>query len=433
MSISSSMQTAVAGLSAQARAVAKVSENIANTATVGYKRGFASMVTTSGEGSAIGSGVKAVIETDVRAEGTKLSTSSPTDLAIAGSGFFLVSKNANDPVESNYFLTRSGNFKPDENGNLRNSAGYFLAGFRPDEDGNLGPVDYASVASVSTVSVLEAGIAAAPSTAAALSGNLPSGETGTGTVTAPFVTTMRYANPLGAIERMTLSWQASDTTENLWTVTITDEAGTAYGTVDVTFFDSGATPGAPASFTGTANPALPAPAAFAVNPDGTVTLTIDNGAAPQTLTLDLGTVGEYDGVTQFAKDFTAQNFTVDGNEAATIATTEFDDNGMLWGVYDNGKRRALYQVPVVMVENPDGLRLVDGNAYRTTRFSGDMMLNLPGTGGAGTVESYALEQSNVDMAKEMTDLIQVQRFYSANAKIVTTADEMLQETTNLKR
>lgn len=427
------MQTAVAGLTAQSRAVAKVSENIANSATVGYKRGFASMVTTTGDGSAVGSGVKAVIDADVRVEGTKLSTSSATDLAISGKGFFLVSKNPNDPVESNYFLTRAGNFKSDENGNLKNAAGYYLAGFQPAPDGTLGAVDYASVASVRTVSVLEGGISAAPSTAAILNGNLPSGETGTGEVTAPFITTMRYTNPLGAIERVTLSWQASDTTENLWTVTISDEEGTEYGTVDVDFFDSGATPGAPSSFAGAANPALAAPSAFAVNPNGTVTLTIDNGDVPQVVTLDLGTVGEYDGVTQFAKDFTAQNFQVDGNEAASIATTEFDDAGILWGVYDNGKRRALYQVPVVTVENPDGLQLMDGNAYRITRFSGDLRLNLSGEGGVGSVESYALEQSNVDMAKEMTDLIQIQRAYSSNTKIIQTADEMLQETTNLKR
>lgn len=433
MSISSAMQSAVSGLSAHSKATLSVAENVANASTVGYKRGFVDMVTTTGAGGASGSGVRAVDNADVRVEGTKIMTSSGTDLAISGEGFFLVSKNPNDPVESNYFLTRAGSFKPDENGNLKNPAGYYLAGFRPDAEGNLGAIDYTSVQSVGTVNVLDTGIVAAPTTEITLKGNLPSDETGTGEVTAPFNATMRYTNALGGVERMTVSWQASETTENLWTATITGTDGTVYGTADVAFNDSGATPGAPASFTGAADAGLAPPAAFVVNPDGTVGITINNGAVPQTISLYLGSVGGYDGITQFAGDFSAQNFEADGNEATRIATTEFDDKGMLWGVYENGDRRALYQIPVATVDNPDGLQLVDGNAYSLTRFSGDMVLNLAGTGGAGSVESFSLEQSNVDIAKEMTDLIQIQRTYSSNARIITTADEMLQEATNLKR
>lgn len=439
MSISNAMQSAVSGLGANSKATQKVAQNVANTGTVGYKREFVDLVTTTGASGSSGSGVRAVNNADVRLEGTKMMTSSPTDLAISGEGFFLVSKNPNDPIESNYFFTRAGSFKPDENGNLVNPGGYYLAGFTPDAEGNLGAVDFTSVASVSTVNVGDRGIVAGPTTEISLAGNLPSDETGTGAPTAPFNSTMRYTNALGAVERLTISWQASEDTANLWTATVTGPVnadgtpGQAYGTVNVTFSDSGATPGAPASFAGVQDPTLVAPAAFVVNPDGTVEITIDNGQVPQTIELDLGTVGEYDGITQFAGDFSAQNFETDGNEAATIATTEFDDRGILWGVYDNGDRRALYQVPVVTVPNPDGLRLIDGNAYSLTRSSGDMVLNLSGAAGAGTIEDYSLEQSNVDIAKEMTDLIVIQRNYSSNARIITTADEMLQEATNLKR
>ena len=433
MSISNAMQSAVAGLSATSKATLKIAENVANTGTVGYKRGFTDMVTTTGAGGASGSGVRAVAGQDVRIEGTKIMTSSSTDLSVAGEGFFLVSKNPNDPVEANYFLTRAGSFKPDENGNLKNPAGYFLAGFTPDADGNLGAVDFTSIASVSTVNVLDRGIVAEPTTAISLTGNLPSDETGTGEATAPFNATMRYTNPLGGVERMVVSWQASEDTQNLWTATITGADGTAYGSVNVTFSDSGPTPGAPATFAGAADAGIVPPAAFVANADGTVEITIDNGDVPQTIVLTLGTVGEYDGITQFAGDFSAQNFDADGNEATTIATTEFDDRGILWGVYENGDRRALYQVPLGTVNNPDGLRLEDGNAYSLTRFSGDMVLSLSGQAGTGTIENFSLEQSNVDIAKEMTDLITTQRTYSSNARIITTADEMLQEATNLKR
>lgn len=432
MSISSAMQTAVAGLKSNATAVGKISENIANTGTVGYKRNFVDMVTTTGGGTS-GSGVRAVQGSNVSIEGTQSATSSMTDLAISGKGFFMVSKNPNDPVESNYFLTRAGSFKPDENGNLRNAAGYYLAGFVPSEDGVLGPVDYTTVASLRTVNTLDASIAASPTTEASVSGNLPASETGTGEATAPFISTMRYNNALGGTETLQLSWQASDTVDNLWSVTISGEDGVAYGTVDVAFSDSGATPGAPASFTGAANPALPPPAAFVANPDGTVQLTIDNADVPQQVTLTLGSVGGYEGVTQFDGDYSPQTFDVDGSEATALATTELDDKGILWGIYENGSRKAMFQVPVATVANPDGLRAVNGNAWSLTRESGAMALSLSGQGGVGTIQDYTLEQSNVDVAQEMTDLIQTQRAYSSNAKIIQTSDEMLQETTNLKR
>jgi len=432
MSISSAMQAGVAGLKANSKAVMKVSENIANSATVGYKRSFADMVTTTAGGSS-GQGVKAVGKQQVSLEGSQTSTSSMSDLSIAGSGFFMVSKNPNDPVESNYFLTRAGSFTPDENGFLRNSAGYYLASFPVDADGTLGGVDRTSVRDLTTVNISDASQTAEASTTATVTGSLPSTETGTGDVRAPFVSTMRYTNALGAVESLSFSYQPSDTTANLWTVTVTGHDGTVYGTIDIDYFDSGATPGAPNSYTGTADPALAAPSAFAMAADGTLTLTIDNGAVPQTISISLGAPGTYDGITQFAGDFAPQRFDVDGSEVSVIASTEFDDKGILWGVYENGERKALYRVPVATVDNPDGLTAINGNAWSISRASGDMLLNLSGENGAGTISSYTLEESNVDIAEEMTNLIRIQRAYSSNATTVRTADEMLQETTSLKR
>lgn len=432
MTISGAMQFAVSGLKAQAAAVGSISENIANAGTTGYHRSFADMVTTTGGGSS-GSGVKAVKGADVSVEGTMLSTSRMTDLAISGKGFFVVSKNPNDPVQSNYFLTRAGSFKPDDNGNLKNAAGYYLSAFQMNEDGGLGGVDYNGFGSLSTVNIAQSGQTAAASTAASVKGNLPAGETGTGSVTAPFISTMSYTNPLGGKEALTLNWQASDTVPNLWSVTVSGKDGTVYGTVDVDFHDSGATPGAPQSYAGTAHPALAAPAAFAVDAAGNMTLTINNGDVPQTLTLALGEPGTYGGVTQFAGDYSPQTFEVDGSEVTSMASAEIDDKGIVWGIFDNGDRRALYQIPVAIAPNPDGMQLNTGNAYSITRDSGDMTLNLPGSNSAGIILSHQLEGSGTDIAQEMTTLIQTQRAYSSNAKVITTADEMLQETTNLKR
>jgi flagellar hook protein FlgE len=116
-----------------------------------------------------------------------------------------------------------------------------------------------------------------------------------------------------------------------------------------------------------------------------------------------------------------------------MSSTEIDEAGTVWALFENGIRRPLYELPVATVMNPEGLESVTGNAYRLTLGSGELMLNVAGNLGAGNILSGTLESSNVDLAQEMTDLIMVQRAYSSNAKIVTTADELLQEANNLKR
>ena len=429
MTISSAMQAGVSGLKANSDAVGRISENIANSSTVGYKRTFASMVTNTAGGH---SGVRAEYGSEVGREGTTRSSSSATALAMTGNGFFVVSKAPNDPNQANYMLTRAGDFKPDQNGNLVNAAGYFMAGYSYGEDATLNGVDRTSFQSMRTVNVANLELTAQASTAGSISGNLPSGLTGTGTPQSSFVSTMAYYTPLGDRQALSLSWTPSETTDNLWGLEVADPDGTVYGTVDVTFHDSGATPAAPMSYVGTADPGLAAPAGFSVDADGNISLTLANGATPQTLEVALGAVGSYDGITQFAGDYEPQNITMDGSETSALASTEIDERGNVFGVFENGTRRALYQIPVATVDNADGLQLVTGNAYKLTLESGDAVMKIAGTG-AGSILAGALEGSNVDIAQEMTDLIQVQRTYSSNAKIITTADEMLQEATNLKR
>jgi len=142
MSITSALQIGVSGLQANSSRVQNISSNIANANTVGYRRTFSEFVTQN-TGS-----TQAGVLTDVRANistnGNIMGTDSTTDLAVQGDGFFVVSRNANDPVESNYYLTRAGSFTPDQNGNLRNSAGYFLSGFPTDAAGNTGSVSSTS-------------------------------------------------------------------------------------------------------------------------------------------------------------------------------------------------------------------------------------------------------------------------------------------------
>lgn len=437
MSILNAMQAGVSGLSANAKAVSLIGENIANTGTVGFKRSFAQMVTINSGDAA---GVRAQRASEVSAAGTNIMTRSATDLAIGGQGFFVVSKQPNDPVLANYMLTRAGSFSVDADGNLKNAAGYYLSGFKYDDTGTIGAVDRRSYGSLETVNLGEVELTAAASTTATISGNLPADATGTGVATGSFVSTVGYYTALGAEEQLTMTWTPNPDpdpaiSKNAWRLEVAG-GGIVYGTVDVNFHDAGATPAAPLDYAGAADLALAAPAGFLVTPDGEMTITIDNAVNPadaQVLTIALGAPDTYDGITQFAGDYEPQRVTIDGSEVSGMASTEIDESGIVWALFENGVRKALYEIPVANVTNVEGLQAITGNAYQLTSKSGDVLLNVAGNQPAGSILSNTLENSNVDLAQEMTDLIMVQRAYQSNSKIVTTADELLQEANNLKR
>ncbi len=422
MSITSALQIGVSGLQANSSRVQNISSNIANANTVGYRRTFAEFVTqNTGSTQA---GVLTDVRADISANGNIMGTGRSTDLAVQGDGFFVVSRNPNDPVESNYYMTRAGSFTPDQDGNLRNSAGYFLSGFPTDATGATGSVSSTSFTDLSTVNVASYQVQGTPSTRVGVSGNVPAQETGPGTTGTAFESTLRYVNQLGGSDALNLSWTPG-ATANEWTVSITDEAGINYGDATVNFTDSGVNAGSPGSYTPGTLPIDPA--------TGVVTLSIANGGTPQTLEIDFGAPGTFAGMTQFSGDYTPPAFADDGTETGSLERAEMSDSGILYGVFDNGQRRALFQVPLANVANPDQMRSIDGNAYIATRDSGAVSLGNPMLNGLGSINSGALEGSNVDIAQELTDLIQTQRAYSSSAKIITTSDEMLSETLSIKR
>lgn len=433
MSISSALQTGVAGLQANSSAVGTISENIANANTVGYKRSFSQFVTTSASGSsgAASQSVTAVEASEISMAGDLVTTNSATDLAISGAGFFMVSLRADETVESNYLMTRAGSFIADEDGNLVNSAGYYLAGYAYDIDGELGDVDRTSTSQMETVNIGDVTLTASPTAQIAADGNLPAGETGLATPGDPFTTSSEYFTALGASETLSFSWQPT-ATENQWTVTISDNEGAELGSVTVDFNDSGSLAGSPEAYSGVTSTAT-APAGFAFDTaTGEATLTLDTGDTPQTITVNLGAPDSFDGITQFEGDFT-QTFDGDGSSVGELARVEIDEDGTLYGVFDNGARKALYQIPVATVSNPEGLAAVSGNAYARTSEAGTFQALAANSGPTGSVSAKQLEASNVDIAQEMTDLIKVQRAYSTNAKVITTVDEMMDETASLKR
>lgn len=433
MSISSALQTGVSGLQANSTMVGSIAENIANANTVGYRRGFAQMVTTTASGG-YGTGVlsvAAVNRLDISTAGGLISTNSNTDLAIGGRGFFAVSLNPNETVQTNYMLTRAGSFLPDADGNLANAAGFYLAGYPYNLDGSIGDVDRSSFGDMKTVNIGNIALSAEATTSVSVLGNLPSQMAGLATPGAPFETSTEYYTSLGGGERLSMSWQPNSN-GNEWSVTVSDDNGNALGSVDITFNDSGSAAGSPASFTNITSSAV-APSAFSVDPaTGVASITVNNGVTPQTISLNFGAPGTFDGVTQFAGDFT-QSYDSDGSSVGELVRTEITDDGILYGIFDNGQRRALYEIPAAVVSNPTGMIEMMGNAYGLSSETGAFFAMKANTGSVGSINSGALEASNVDIATEMTDLIQAQRAFSSNAKIVTTVDEMMDETTRLKR
>ena len=176
-----------------------------------------------------------------------------------------------------------------------------------------------------------------------------------------------------------------------------------------------------------------APSAFSFDTaTGVATITVNNGTTPQTMSVNMGAPGSFNGITQFAGDF-SQSFERDGSSVGQLIRTEIDEAGTLYGVFDNGMRQPLYEIPLAVVDNPNGLIEEKGNAYSRSGETGAFQALRANGGTTGSINSGALEGSNVDIAQEMTDLIRVQRAFSTNAKVITTVDDMMEETTRLKR
>jgi flagellar hook protein FlgE len=146
-------------------------------------------------------------------------------------------------------------------------------------------------------------------------------------------------------------------------------------------------------------------------------------------TLDL----DMSGTTQLATSFTPMNVTVNGNAPSSISGIDIDADGFAYATYENGSRVALYRIPLATVPSPDNLQPIPGDAFAITNASGDLQIGFPTEGGRGSLVAGALEQSNVDMASELTDMIVAQRDYTANSKVVQTSSELLDVLMNLKR
>jgi len=419
MSIYGAMFAGVSGLAAQSNALGMISDNIANVNTVGYKgvsARFSTLVTQAAtENHHTPGGVQSSPYTYVARQGLLQGSASGTDLAVAGQGFFVVNEASTPGFGDDFYFTRAGSFNPDQNGNLVNAAGYYLQGF--DLSNGTPPPSSSTFTGLETVNISNLSGSAAATTGIALGVNLPS----TAAVADSFSVTAQVFDSLGNAHDMDVTF--TKTAANTWSWAASDptldggatSSGTAVGGGDIVFDTDG-------------TPLTLSPAAPSIVLSGFTT-----GAGNATVTLDLGTIAGTDGLTQFAGDFTISNIDQDGVRFGNYTGITINEEGIVTALFDNGQRQDIYQLPLGMFRNPNGLEAKTGNVYLETDRSGNFQLNLAGNGGAGDIAPGALESSTVDLAEEFTKMIITQRAYSANTKVITTADEMLDELIRVKR
>ncbi len=172
------------------------------------------------------------------------------------------------------------------------------------------------------------------------------------------------------------------------------------------------------------------PSAFNIK---TISLDVNNGADPLAITFDFGTVGQADGLTQFAAAYNPTFIDTDGAAFGQFSGVTIAESGLVTALFENGDIRPIFKIPVATFPNANGLGSNTGNVYNQTDFSGLFFLRTAGTGGAGTMQNSVTESSTVDIAKEFTTMITTQRAYSASAKIISTADQMLDDLLRVKR
>lgn len=423
MSIYGMMQTSISGMQAQSNRLSSVADNIANSDTYGYRRSnvlFSTLVAGGGSGSG-GTGTYtsgSVLSHTVRManqQGALEYTSSATDLAISGGGYFMV-QDAGGQV----FLTRAGSFLPDEQGRLVNQSGYYLLGYPAD---GVGDPSANGISDLEIVTLDTFQLSAVPTTSGYLRGNLPAGaDIVTGNTPSSNAADATFTNKISMVTYDNLGGEVvldvyyTKTADNTWEVTVYDAAD-ADPTTGGFPYSSAALSTDTMSFDPTTGQLDPASAT-------SLSMTIPNGA---TFDLDISDF------TQLEAEFGISDANTDGRPPSTISSVQVSEDGFLYGQYEDGSFRDLYRIPLGSVANPSALRAVTGTVFSQTPDSGDIMLDFPQQGGAGTIVSSAVEHSNVDIAEELTKMIQAQRGFTANSKVFQTGSDLMDVVVNLKR
>ena len=432
MSISSSLNSSVSGLSANASKLGTISDNIANSSTYGYKRAdveFSSVVISQREGTYSAGGVRIDTYREVDSQSSLVSTDNPTDLAIGGRGMLPVTELADvaDPSgDYPMLLTSTGSFRPNEDGYLVSESGLVLMGWPADADGDIPVQPRDSASGLEPVVVSRNQFAASPTTEIVLGANLPAEATQAGASGDDLQITTEYYDNVGASQTLVSTFTPTIPgagQSNTWTLTVTDEAqaGATVGKFTIVFDDTSGNGGQVLSVT-------PTTGTYDAT-TGIATITVASGD----IEVELGAPGTDSVLTQLSASFAPTGVRQNGAATGTLTGVNIDERGMVEVTYDSGFTRVIYQIPIADVPNMNGLDAHDNQAFSISTTSGPLYLWNAGDGPVGEMIAFAREQSTADIANELTQLIETQRAYSSNASVIRTVDEMLQETTNLKR
>jgi flagellar hook protein FlgE len=491
MGINSALLAGVSGLRANSSALAALSDNIANVNTVGYKRSQAEFQTIVTAKAAAGSynagGVTTATRQYTSQQGLLQQTTSSTDLGIQGNGFFIVTEKAEglQPTDARSF-TRAGSFQLDQLGYLKNAAGLYLQGWPLDLEGRV-LSDPSDLNRLQTINVTAIGGTAEQTTrigvnanlnsattisdAAAAAGTTPvgagaynintnsmaeyaadvaSGSASPGGVRPDFEFQVPVSDSKGGRRSIAISFLKSST-PNEWyaeiravpATDVVNAAGrppgqiaagklvfTADGRYNPTASDLFGAPGATPILALRAS-ADPAAAGYTAPSGSEVDWAYELGVEAQNLQFDFGLAAG--GLSQFNERSVVQSVNTNGVPFGNLSSINIDKEGFVTAEFDNGVTRKIAQVALATFGNTDELTAVSGNAFRVSLESGTYNLKAPGSAGAGVLAAQALESSTVDLSTEFTGLITTQRAYSASSKIITTADEMLEELLRIKR
>ncbi|MEJ1978189.1 MAG: flagellar hook protein FlgE [Acetobacteraceae bacterium] len=442
-SLFGALDTAVTGLGAQSSAFGNISDNIANSQTTGFKAidtNFQDFLTTSTASVNDSGSVATTPGYENSVQGTITTSTNLNALAISGQGFFQVSQEIATSSTGDTFsplteYSRDGNFSVDNNGFLANDSGQILNGWSVNP--TTGAVDQNTL---QPIQINQTAFAPQATQTVTLSANLPA-TPDTSASASPISSQINVFDGEGTQHAVDLGWAPVSGSTNTWTVTITSPDDPALNSSATVVFGDGTTPGVPAgtiaSITGisggTPDTSTTSTTTGTAQSPATLGFTATFNGVQQPITLNLGTVGGDNGLTQFAgTTYSLRGLTSDGVAPGSYTGYSIESSGAVVLNYNNGETRTIAQVPIVQFANPDGLQRQNGQAYTATTASGAALAQAAGTG-AGSLVTGSIEASNVDIATEFSKLIVAQQAYSANAKMVTTADQMLQTTIDMKQ
>ncbi|WP_428491833.1 flagellar hook protein FlgE [Rhodopila sp.] len=439
MSLFSAINTAISGLTAQSTSFGNISEDVANSQTTGFKRvdtSFSDYLTTSTPTTNEPGAVVARPDYVNNVQGAITQTDNPLGMAIAGQGFFAVSQSTgsvnNVPTfDPQQYYSRAGDFTMNAQGYLVNSGGQYLNGWTVNS--KTGAVDQNALV---PIQVNQQTYNPVPTSDVTLSANLPATPTaGTATAAAPLSSQITVYDSLGTAHTVDLNF--SQNAANGWNVQIgvpdSTTGSTDAGSASVNFGAASGNP-VPEGTIGqmavsATDPGTVTTAGYAPGSAATLQFTTNFGSGPQTINLNLGNYGGTTGVTQYAGTaYSLLGLTQDGVPPGSFSGVTTQANGDVVVNYNNGQSRTIAQVPLVTFNDPNALQSQNGQSFTATTASGTPLAESAGTNGAGNLVTGSIEGSNVDIATEFSNLIVAQQAYSSNAKVVTTANTMMQVT-----